>query len=254
MSTLREIFHSHNGRMIHKWDHYFDIYERYFSGYRGTSVNLLEVGVSHGGSLQIWREYFGKDANIFAIDINPECKKFEDEKTSIYIGSQEDEKFLKKVIDALPQLDILIDDGGHTMNQQLVSFKNLFPVVKDGGIYLIEDTHTSYWGEYHGGYKKKSSFIEFSKGLVDQMYAWHIDNDKLVPVNYHTENINSISFYDSVVVFEKRNRQEPSHSMKGEATITPCANPGLKKESILLQIKKKLRRKKVKSFVRQLKK
>ena len=111
--------------MIHKWDHYFDIYERYFSGYRGISVNLLEVGISHGGSLQIWREYFGKDANIFAIDINPECKKFEDEKTSIYIGSQDDEKFLKQVIDALPQLDILIDDGGHTMNQQLVSFKNL---------------------------------------------------------------------------------------------------------------------------------
>ena len=162
--------------------------------------------------------------------------------------------FLKRVIDELPQLDILIDDGGHTMNQQLVSFKNLFPAVKDGGIYLIEDTHTSYWREYHGGYKKKNSFIEFSKDLVDQMYAWHIDNEKLVPVNYHTENINSISFYDSVIVFEKRNRQEPSHSMKGEATITPCSNPGLKKDSILFQLKKKLRRKKENSFVRQLKK
>jgi len=254
MSTLREIFESHTGRLIHKWDHYFDIYERYFSPYRGSAVNLLEVGISHGGSLQVWREYFGKDASIFAVDINAECKKFEDEKTKIFIGSQEDEVFLKQVTDALPPLDILIDDGGHTMNQQLVSFRNLFPAVKNAGIYLIEDTHTSYWREYHGGYKRKTSFIEFSKGLVDQMYAWHIDNDKIVPVNYHTENINSISFYDSVIVFEKKNRNEPFHSMKGEPTITPCANPGLKKESILQQIKKKLRGKKTQSFVRQLRK
>ena len=81
-------------------------------------MNLLEVGISHGGSLQVWREYFGKDASIFAVDINAECKKFEDEKTKIFIGSQEDEVFLKQVTDALPPLDILSDDGGHTMNQQ----------------------------------------------------------------------------------------------------------------------------------------
>ena len=240
--------------MIHKWDHYFDIYERYFSGYRGTSVNILEIGISHGGSLQMWREYFGKDANIFAIDINPECKKFEDEKTRIYIGSQEDDSFLKQVIDTIPHIDILIDDGGHTMNQQLVSFRHLFPVVKDGGIYLIEDTHTSYWREYHGGYKKKNSFIEFSKDLVDQIYAWHIDNEHLVPVSYHTKNINSISFYDSVVVIEKKIRQEPSHSMKGESTITQYTTPGLKKESIFFRLKKKLHPKRVNSFIRQLKK
>ena len=86
------------------------------------------------------------------------------------------------------------------------------------------------------------------------MYAWHIDNDKIVPVNYHTENINSISFYDSVIVFEKKNRHEPFHSMKGEPTITPFTTPGLKKESILQQIKKKLRGKKTQSFVRQLRK
>ena len=140
------------------------------------------------------------------------------------------------------------------MNQQLVSFRNLFHVIKDGGIYMIEDTHTSYWREFHGGYKKKTSFIEFSKGLVDQMYAWHIDNEKIVPVSYHTENINSISFYDSVIVFEKKSRHEPFHSMKGKPTITPCAIPGLKKESLLHQLKKKIRKKKVESFARQLKK
>ncbi len=125
----------------------------------------------------MWRKYFGEQANIFAVDINPECKKFEEEKTKIFIGSQEDETFLDQLASQLPALDILIDDGGHTMNQQIVTFRNLFPAVKDGGIYLVEDTHTSYWREYHGGYKNKNSFIEFSKDIVDQVHAWHVDNE-----------------------------------------------------------------------------
>jgi hypothetical protein len=254
MSTLKEIFETHNGRLIHKWDHYFDVYERYFSIYKNKPVNILEIGISHGGSLQMWRKYFGEAANIFAIDINGECKKFEDAKTKIFIGSQEDEVFLKELYKQLPELDILIDDGGHTMKQQLTTFNILLPIVKDGGIYMVEDTHTSYWREYHGGYKNKNSFIEFSKDLVDQMYAWHIDNEKLAPVNYNTKNINSISFYDSIVVFEKKSRKEPSHSMKGEATITPYVDVSLKKDSLFIRVKKRLSPKKVNSFFRQLKK
>ena len=254
MPALKEIFDSHDGRLIHKWDHYFDVYERYFSSHKDSPVNILEIGISHGGSLQMWRKYFGEQANIFAVDVNPECKKFEDEKTKIFIGSQEDEVFLKELRTLLPELDILIDDGGHTMKQQLVSFENLFPIVKDGGLYLVEDTHTSYWREYHGGYKKKNTFIEFSKDIIDQMYAWHIDNEKLVPVNYNTKNINCISFFDSMVVFEKKKRQEPSHSMRGDATITPYVDPTLKKDSLLIRIKKRLFPRRTNSFFRQLKK
>src|SRR5690242_1748523 len=175
MSTLKEIFESHSGRLIHKWDHYFEVYERYFAAYRGKPVNILEIGISHGGSLQMWRKYFGEQANIFAVDINPECKKFEEEKTKIFIGSQEDPVFLTQLKNDIPPVDILLDDGGHTMNQQVVTFQYLFDSVKDGGIYMVEDTHTSYWYAFHGGYKKKNSFIEFSKDLVDQMHAWHIN-------------------------------------------------------------------------------
>lgn len=254
MSALKEIFDSHDGRLLHKWHHYFDVYARYFEPYRNKPVNILEIGISHGGSLQMWRKYFGEQANIFAVDINAECKKFEETKTKIFIGSQEDDVFLKQLFSQLPELDILIDDGGHTMKQQIVTFENMFPKVKEGGIYMVEDTHTSYWREYHGGYKNKSSFIEYSKDLVDQMYAWHIDNEKIVPVNYNTRNINSISFYDSIVVFEKKQRQEPSHSMKGQATITPYDDPTLKKDSIFLKIKKKLYPQKTNSFFRQLRK
>ena len=87
--TLREIFNDHQGRLIHKWDHYFEIYEKYFSKCRGQKLNILEIGVSQGGSLQLWKEYFGDAANIFAIDINPECKKFEAADLQTHSGNAE---------------------------------------------------------------------------------------------------------------------------------------------------------------------
>ena len=254
MATLKEIFDTHDGRLIHKWHHYFDVYERYFASYKDRPVNILEIGISHGGSLQMWRKYFGEQANIFAVDINPECKKFEDEKTKIFIGSQEDEKFLDSLLSQLPVLDLLIDDGGHTMNQQIVSFNKLFSSVKDGGVYLVEDTHTSYWRRFKGGYKNKKSFIEFSKDIIDQMYACHINKEKLAPVSYLTKNINCISFYDSIVVFEKKLREEPSHSMKGNKSIEPFGDSIIKEDSAVTKFRKKLFSSKESSFSRQFKK
>jgi len=251
MSTLKEIFESHSGRLIHKWDHYFEVYERYFAAYRGKPVNILEIGISHGGSLQMWRKYFGEQANIFAVDINPECKKFEEEKTKIFIGSQEDPVFLTQLKNDIPPVDILLDDGGHTMNQQVVTFQYLFDSVKDGGIYMVEDTHTSCWYAFHSGYKKKNSFIEFSKDLVDQMHAWHINDEKIVPVNTITQNITGISFYDSIVVFEKKKREEPFHTRRGDSTITEYTDTTLKKDSFLRQVRNKLFGKKEDSFSKQ---
>lgn len=218
MLSFREIFENHNGRMIDKWDHYFEIYDRYFSNYRDKPVRMLEIGVSEGGSLQVWRKYFGEQAEIFGVDIIPACKQFEDEKTKIFIGSQEDKVFLAELKSKLPLLDILIDDGGHTMKQQIISFDFLFSQVKDGGIYLVEDTHTSYWREWKGGYKRRGSFIEYAKNLVDQIYAWHIRNNK-VTVNFITENVHAISFYDSVVVIEKKRREKPFGLKKGERSL-----------------------------------
>ena len=254
MRNLKEIFESHSGRLLHKWDHYFEVYERYFARYRGTNANILEIGISHGGSLEMWREYFGSEVNLFAVDVIPECKQFEDAKTKIFIGSQEDESFLAQLRSQLPELDLLIDDGGHTMRQQIVSFNNLFSQVKDGGIYLVEDTHTSYWRQYHGGYKRKGSFIEFAKDMVDQMHAWHINNAKVQPVNRITENVAGIAFYDSIVVVEKKRRKEPFHSARGTPTITPSVDPTLAKETILQRIRKKYFGAKESSYAKQFKK
>src|SRR5690348_9645449 len=97
-TSLREIFENHSGRLVHKLDHYIEIYETFFAKYRNTEVTLLEIGVAHGGSLQIWKEYFGKNAKIYAVDINPDCKKLESDNIKIFIGSQEDKTFLERLL------------------------------------------------------------------------------------------------------------------------------------------------------------
>lgn len=232
MAHLRDLFYSHEGRLIHKWDHYFEIYEKYFEKYRGKSVNILEIGISHGGSIELWHKYFGEGLSLFSVDINEECKKFEDSKTKVFIGSQDDPVFLQNLIKELPDLDIIIDDGGHTMSQQIVSFEYLYPKVKEGGIYMVEDTHTSYWFEYGGGYKKKGSFIEYSKNVVDILNEGHINNKSKLPFVPNSTDIYSVSFYDSIVVFEKNKRPAPFHLQKGIDSIAPYVEKSLKKRSL----------------------
>lgn len=234
--SLRDIFYSHTGRLIHKWDHYFEIYEKYFAKYRNQKVSILEIGISHGGSLQMWKKYFGEDVSIFAIDINPECKQFEDDHTKIFIGSQSDAKFLNEVIAQIPQLDIIIDDGGHTMIQQKVSFEMLYPKVKGGGLYLVEDTHTSYWYKFHGGIKNPNSFIEYSKNLIDSLYEDHVVEKNKIIANDITRHIDSISFYESIVVFEKLKRKMAVHFQIGEETINAYKSTDMKKKSIFEKI------------------
>jgi len=242
-NTLRDLFYNHDGRLIHKWDHYFDIYDKYFSKYIGKEINILEIGISHGGSLQLWKKYFGDKANIYAIDINPKCKEFEEEKVKIFIGSQEDKLFLREVLLQLPDLDIIIDDGGHTMNQQIVSFEALYMKVKEGGMYLVEDTHTSYWRGFHGGLKNTNSFIEYSKNLIDSLYEGHISDKKRLKLNEITKHIIGISFYDSIVLFNKMKRPEPFHIRKGKETITSIESSEPKKISLLMKYKERFFRK-----------
>src|SRR4051794_23411268 len=110
MNDLEKYFTENTGRHIHKWQHYFEIYDRHFSRFRGTDVHIVEIGVFRGGSLQMWKEYFGPRAKIYGIDINPACKELEEEQIEIFIGSQEDRTFLKSFTEKVPRIDILIDD------------------------------------------------------------------------------------------------------------------------------------------------
>lgn len=205
LNDLEKFFLLENHRVITKWLHYFDAYDRFFSKYRGKDVTILEIGVFKGGSLQMWKNYFKGSDNklqIYGIDIDPGCKRLEEEDIKIFIGSQEDREFLRKIKEEIGKVDILIDDGGHTMNQQIVTFEELFDLVDDNGVYLCEDLHTSYWKDYGGGYKG-DSFIEYSKNLIDYINAHHSETDQL-QVNSYTDSIGYVTYCDSMIFIEKK--------------------------------------------------
>lgn len=214
MGKLQDYFESNNGRLIHKWMHYFDIYERHFEKFIGKEINILEIGVSHGGSLQMWKEYFGDKATIFGLDIDPVCKSFEEEQINIIIGDQGDREFWKTIKPTLPKFDIIIDDGGHHMSQLKTTFQEMFPELSSHGVYFIEDLHTCYWEEYGGGLGNPDNFIEYSKKMIDNLNAWH-SRDPHLSINQFTTSVFSMSYYDSVLVIEKKPIEYPSTKITG---------------------------------------
>lgn len=206
-------------KYITKHSNYFEVYDSHLHAYKGRDkVYVLEIGLLDGGSIELWSNFFGESLVFFGIDINPVCKSYARNNVNIYIGSQSDKEFLKKFLSEAPEFDVIIDDGGHTMQQQIISFEMLFPNLKHGGTYVCEDTHTSYWYPYGGGLKRKDSFIEYAKSMVDKLHAWHIPN--YGEMDYYVENISSVHFYDSMVVFKKQKVTKPSVISKGAYSNT----------------------------------
>lgn len=221
VSDLELYFRSNNKRLIHKWNHFFDVYERHFSRFRNKPVVMLEIGVSQGGSLQMWKNYFGNQVKIYGIDIDPRCKNLEEENIEIFIGSQSDRKFLREVKNKIGQVDILLDDGGHTMRQQIITFEELFSMVKEDGVYMAEDLHTSYWPTYGGGVRRSGTFIEYSKRFIDYINAYH-SRQRRFKVNDFTKSVSSLHYYDSILVIEKKQMLPPF----SEKTGTPSFSYG----------------------------
>lgn len=238
MNDLEKWFTENTGRTIQKWKHYFEIYERHFARFRGTDVHVVEFGVAHGGSLQMWKLYFGPSARIFGVDINPHCKKLEQEQIEIFIGDQEDRSFLKSLAKQIPRIDILIDDGGHFMPQQINTFEELFPHIDGKGVYLCEDLHTSYWPGWGGGHKKRGTFIEYSKNFVDCIHAWHSAQPRRLSVTEFTKTVYSLHYYDSILVIEKRPIEKPFALTTGTLEIPWYHSP----KSLLTRFKERLKR------------
>lgn len=209
---LAQIYAHNRGHKVHKWHHYIPLYDRYFSAYRGKPLRFLEIGVSGGGSLQMWRQYFGPQATIFGIDINPECAAVNGIAGQVRIGSQTDTDFLAAVIAEMGGVDIVLDDGSHHMDHLPISLKALFPAVSIGGLYLIEDLHTSYWDTFGGGYRSPHNFLSNTlQDLIDDMHHWyHIDGQKIPEVSNFCP---AIHVHDSIVVLEKQPLQRPSRSI-----------------------------------------
>src|ERR1700689_1267873 len=199
--TLWSDFLTNDKRIIHKWKHYFPIYERHFKDFVYKPVIFIEIGCGLGGSLQMWKRYFGPHARIIGIDINPECQKFEEDQIEVYIGPQQDPQFLQSLIDDVGTPDIVLDDGSHVMSHILATFQCLYPRVAKNGVYMVEDLHTAYWDDYEGGLRKPDTFIELCKNLIDELNADH-SRGALPPTEF-TKSTFSMHFYDSTVVFER---------------------------------------------------
>lgn len=206
-NDMERLFYGHVGRQSFKWHHYLEVYDRHLNRFRNTPVKIIEIGVQTGGSLQIWRKYFGRDAIIFGIDIDKECARFDNGDAKVRIGSQNDPIFLRNVISEMGGVDIVIDDGSHVAEHQKTSFETLFPLLSNCGVYICEDLQTSYWKVYHnGGYKRTGTFIEVAKQLIDDMHAWYHDRPSVVTPNAEAK-IFGISFYDGIAVIEKREKE-----------------------------------------------
>jgi hypothetical protein len=198
---LHRYFLKNPSKRIHKLIHYFDIYERHFSRFRNASPVILEIGVFGGGSLEMWREYFGSGALIVGLDINPECKKHEQDSIEVFIGSQDDPATIQQILKKYPRIDIVVDDGSHKQDHMISSFELLYEHIHSKGVYMVEDTHTCYWDEFGGGLHRPGSFIEYAKNKIDEINAVHSRN--ALPISPFTRSTDCITFYDSVVVFEK---------------------------------------------------
>ena len=203
-----------------QWEHYFNAYQRHLNRFQNTECVIVEIGVAHGGSLQMWKHFLGPGATIIGVDINPKSKAFEEDQVQILIGDQEDREFLRSLLEQTPSIDILIDDGGHSMKQQINTFEELFPAISDNGVYICEDTHTSYWASFGGGYRKPGTFIEYMKNKVDEMNAFHNrENTAGFEVTDFTRTVKGMHFYDSLTVIEKGRREPPSIKHTGRQRL-----------------------------------
>ena len=154
------------GLVLDKWPHYFEVYDRYLSGLRGRDVRVLEIGVYRGGGLDLLRDYLGPSARLVGIDIDPIAAEVASSRHTVELGDQTDGEFLRRIVDEHGPFDVVIDDGGHTMEQQIATARFLLPLMPDRSTYIVEDTHTSYWPEYSGGIGVEGTFTEWVKGLV----------------------------------------------------------------------------------------
>lgn len=169
-NPILQYFNEHKeGRGIWKFIHYFDVYDRHFSRFRGKDVHILEIGIYSGGSLEMWRSYFGERCKVYGVDIEPKCKAYEDDSVRVFIGDQADRAFWKTVKRDVPILDIVIDDGGHQPEQQIAALEELLPHLRPGGVYLCEDVVGTFnrYAAYFSGLAQNLNGLDLQQNFDD---------------------------------------------------------------------------------------
>lgn len=194
-NPLWDYFQNHKeGPGIFKWEHYFDVYHRHLARFVGRKVNVLEIGIYRGGSLGMWRSYFGEKSHIYGVDIDPGCKTYENDHISVFIGDQADRGFWSTFKKTVEGIDILIDDGSHTPEHQQATLEEMLPNLRPGGVYVCEDIHGCF-----------NRFSAFAAGLVHELNRMNAMPGPIPQssVSRFQSSIHSIHFYPYLVVIEK---------------------------------------------------
>lgn len=178
--TLNQLYQEHQGKVSDKWSIYLSEYERIFAEYRDSPVRMLEIGIQNGGSLEIWSKYFENAQQLIGCDINSDCEKlvYENPRIKVVIGDANKDETKKRIFGYCNDFNIVIDDGSHKSSDIVRSFVKYFPHVKNGGIFVVEDLHCSYWKEFEGGLFDPFSSITFFKRLADIASFEHWGTDR----------------------------------------------------------------------------
>ena len=190
-NPLADYFDSDGHKTIWKWLHYFDIYHHHLAVFQNKNPTLLEIGVYGGGSLEMWQAYFNQGSTIIGVDIDEACQRYASENISIHIGDQSDRQFWRKFAAQTAQIDIVIDDGGHSPSQQIVTLEECLPLLKPGGVYICEDVHGL-----------DNYFLDYIHGVSKSMNAYEEESEFNVTANELQQHIHSIHLYPYMVVIQ----------------------------------------------------
>lgn len=217
--SLTELYSLHTNKVSDKWSFYLLEYERIFFFDRNRPINLLEIGIQNGGSLEIWAKYFPNAVNIIGCDINPDCStlNYSEPNIHLFVGNANDSTIHRSILEVAPKLDIVIDDGSHKSSDIVRSFALYFPDLEEGGLYIAEDLHCSYWKPFEGGLCNQGSSIEFFKKLSDitNFEHWTTSQSRLDIIRPYLDlyecslreedlsKIHSVEFVNSLCIIRK---------------------------------------------------
>ena len=223
MKTLKDLYQGHNGKISDKWTIYLNEYEDKLKQYQKLPIKFFEIGILNGGSLEIFSKYFSNAELILGCDIDSKCQNlhFDAPNIKFVVGDVNNEK-IKNQINKYSKFDIILDDGSHNSDDVIRTFCNYFNHLKDGGFYIIEDMHCSYWREHKGGLFFPISSINFLKKLVDIINHEHwgiekkkewllkgfVENYKINILDIELDQINSIEFINSLCFIKKKSSKE----------------------------------------------
>ena len=189
----------HHGEFPHS-----EMYDALFYSLKDEPITFLEIGVNKGGSIAVWEEYF-PNATLLATDIKPDCLIRATERTQVSLVDQFDFFSMRDYADEHGPFDVVIDDGSHYSSHQILTLETLWPYMKPGGLFIIEDTETSYVAEFRRAEGPGLSCVDYCKGLADTVHQRVADRPAL------WKDINTVMFKQDMIVVTKR--KEPTRRL-----------------------------------------